>query len=130
MDDYASIGPHRPCARHVPLPLELGWAFGEYEAHHPKPGMIMRALFILLLLLPVMALAQGPVPQEPTVPNATMLALLKAQRPPGIEEEQWLKMMQEPVNRAHFPIRLTQAMLDTLDARKLDQRYQYVMVRE
>jgi hypothetical protein len=89
----------------------------------------MRALLILLFLLPVMAFAQGPVPQEPAAPNATMLALLKAQRPPGIEEEQWLKMMQDPVNRSHYPIRLTQAMLDTLDARELDERFQYVLER-
>ena len=90
--------------------------------------MIMRALFIILLLLPVMAFSQNAVPQEPSAPNATMLALLNAQRPPEIEEDQWIKMMQEPVNRSLFPIRLTQAMLDTIDASQLDRRYQYVMV--
>ena len=88
----------------------------------------MRALFIILLLLPVMAFSQNAVPQEPSAPNATMLALLNAQRPPEIEEDQWIKMMQEPVNRSLFPIRLTQAMLDTIDASQLDRRYQYVMV--
>ena len=88
----------------------------------------MRALFIILLLLPAMAFSQDALPQEPAAPNATMLALLKAQRPPEIEEYQWIKMMQEPVNRSLFPIRITQAMLDTIDATLLDRRYQYVMV--
>ena len=42
---------------------------------------------------------------------------------------EWLKMMLEPVNATLYPIRLTQAMLDTLDATKLDPRYRYEMVR-
>ncbi|MBK6894732.1 MAG: hypothetical protein IPH00_16780 [Flavobacteriales bacterium] len=52
-----------------------------------------------------------------------------AQKHTGISDEQWLKMMLEPVNATLYPIRLTQAMLDTLDATKLDARYRYELVR-
>ena len=45
-------------------------------------------------------------------------------------EADWLRMMEKPVNRTLYPLRITQAMLDTLDATKLDLRYQYVMVKE
>jgi len=34
-----------------------------------------------------------------------------------------------PVNATLYPLRITQAMLDTLDAEKLDLRYRYVLVR-
>ena len=60
--------------------------------------------------------------------NATTLAVLRANRPERFTEEEWLRMMQESVNQAVFPLRVTQAMLDTLDARKLDLNYQYVLI--
>jgi hypothetical protein len=58
------------------------------------------------------------------------LAVLHANRPKGMTEAEWLKMMQEPVNRALFPLRVTQGMLDTLDGRKLDLRFRYVLIGE
>lgn len=36
-------------------------------------------------------------------------------------------MVLSPVHASLYPIRITQAMLDTMDARQLDLRYQYVM---
>ncbi len=60
-------------------------------------------------------------------PNALTMQVIMAQKPSGIAEEQWRKMMLDPVNASLYPIRLTQAMLDTLDASKLDIRYQYIM---
>lgn len=37
-------------------------------------------------------------------------------------------MMQEPVNWSLYPLRITPAMLDTLDARQLDVRFRYQMM--
>jgi len=45
-------------------------------------------------------------------------------------EADWLKLMAQPVNTSLYPLRITQAMLDTLDATKLDLRYQYILVQE
>jgi len=41
----------------------------------------------------------------------------------------WLRLMEKPVNRSLYPLRITQAMLDTLDANKLDLRYQYLLIQ-
>jgi hypothetical protein len=61
--------------------------------------------------------------------NATTRAVLLANCPKGMAEADWLKLMEKPVNRTLYPLRLTQAMLDTLDAEKLDLKYRYVLVR-
>ena len=37
-------------------------------------------------------------------------------------------MMLKPVNYSLYPIRITQAMLDTIDATHLDRRYQCIMI--
>ncbi|HQW07462.1 MAG TPA: hypothetical protein PLN12_16385 [Flavobacteriales bacterium] len=62
-------------------------------------------------------------------PNALTMQVVMAQRHTGISDEQWRKIMLGPVNATLYPIRLTQAMLDTLDATQLDPRYRYEMVR-
>lgn len=93
--------------------------------------MSIRCILFLAALLPVFALAQGPSTQSKLQPpNAPTLAVLLANRPDLIPKEQWLGMMQEPVNRSLYPLRVTHVMLDTIDARQLDLRYQYVMVKE
>lgn len=56
------------------------------------------------------------------------MAVLLANRPAHIEQAKWLAMMTQPVNRSLYPLRITQAMLDTLDATQLDERFQYIMV--
>lgn len=94
-------------------------------------------LYVVLALLPLGVVAQesssrsnaGSVSRSAGF-NAPTLAVLLANRPPHIEEAQWLKMMEEPVNRGLYPIRVTQALLDTVDATQLDLRFQYVMVKE
>ncbi len=68
-----------------------------------------------------------PVRSHP--PNALTMQVLMSQRPASIPEEQWRKMMLDPVNASLYPIRITQAMLDTLDGSKLDPRYRYELVR-
>lgn len=93
--------------------------------------MSIRSIFLLVLLVPVFARAQGPATSTAPVPlNAPTLAVLLANRPLHVDEAQWLKMMEEPVNRSLYPLRITQVMLDTLDATQLDMRFQYVMVEE
>ena len=87
--------------------------------------MSNRAIVLFLLLAPMLALAQQPASQPP---NALTMHLIMAQRPPDIPAEQWQAMMLKPVNYALYPIRITQALLDTIDATQLDRRYQYVMV--
>jgi len=44
-------------------------------------------------------------------------------------EADWLRLMEKPENATLYPLRITQAMLDTLDARELDLRYRYVLVK-
>ena len=91
--------------------------------------MSKRALFFAVLFAPLFAFAQGPA--TPPAPfNAPTLAVLLANRPAHIAQEQWLSMMTQPVNRSLYPLRVTQAMLDTLDGRQLDMRFQYEMTRE
>ena len=93
--------------------------------------MSARSIFLLVLLLPVFALAQQPTTAiAPAQPNAPTLAVLLANRPPHITQEQWLRMMQEPVNRTLYPLRVTKDESGKQDGKQLDIRYQYVMVRE
>jgi len=84
-----------------------------------------------LLIISFLLLALGAPAQQPTVPKPiTPLTetLLLAQRPTGITVEQWMELIRKPTTAALYPIRLTQAMLDTLDVKQLDIRYQYIMV--
>lgn len=60
--------------------------------------------------------------------TAATLAVLRANCPKGMNEAEWLKLMEIPANRTLFPLRVTQGMLDTLDAKKLDLGYSYVLV--
>ena len=57
------------------------------------------------------------------------MALLLANRPAHIAQAKWLEMMEKPVNRSLYPLRITQAMLDTLDGSALDRRFNYIMGR-
>lgn len=86
-------------------------------------------LFLLSALLPLFALAQEPPASWPS-PNALTMQVLMSQRPAHIPEAQWAEMVLKPVHASLYPIRITQAMLDTIDARQLDMRYQYIMMRE
>ncbi len=89
-----------------------------------KSGVLFFALF-----LPVFALGQSPATAWPA-PNALTLQLLMAQRPVHIPEAQWKEMVMQPVHAGLYPIGITQALLDTIDATQLDRRYQYLMVLE
>ena len=93
--------------------------------------MSMRALIFILLVLPLGLLAQNPpVSPAPTSFNATTLAILLANRPGHIEQSKWLDMMEKPVHRALYPMRITPTTLDTLDGSLLDRRFQYILVNE
>jgi len=111
--------------------------------------MRTRALLLLVLFMPLLGMAQASssrpeagvsssrlengeqTPPPATAPfNAPTLAVLLANRPAHLEQAKWLEMMAQPVNRSLHPLRITQAMLDTLDAAQFDRRYQYVMVHE
>ena len=89
--------------------------------------MSTRAILFALLFAPAFALAQQPASKPP---NALTMQLIMAQRPAHIPAEEWQAMMLKPVNYSLYPIRVTQAMLDTIDATQLDRRYQYIMVKE
>jgi hypothetical protein len=93
--------------------------------------MNIRAFLLVLVLFPATAWAQTaasePV-QEPKPINAATRAVLLANKPEHFTEKEWLKMMQEPVNWSLYPLRITPAMLDTLDARQLDVRFRYQMM--
>jgi hypothetical protein len=112
--------------------------------------MKYRKLGFLLVLVPGLAMAQersgvaaGCSASDPAATpdnsrsaargldgtNAITRAVLLANRPKGISEADWLKLMVNPVNATLYPLCITQAMLDTLDAGKLDLRYRYVLVR-
>ena len=85
-----------------------------------------RYLLGLVMVLPLLVLAQAP-----SAPfNPPTLAVLEVNRPAHIEKATWLAMMQDPVHRSLYPLRVTQAMLDTLDGRLLDNRFRYELVRE
>lgn len=89
----------------------------------------LSVLISLLALVPVLALAQAPATQPAMdQPNAETRAVLLANCPKDLTGQQWLKLMEKPENAVLFPLRVTQAMLDTLDATKLDLRYRYVLV--
>jgi hypothetical protein len=91
--------------------------------------MNMRAILLLLALVPFLAVAQGPASRSATEgPNAATRAVLLANCPRDMPPADWLKLMSDPVNASLYPIRLSQAMLDTMDATQLDPRYQYVLV--
>ena len=83
-------------------------------------------------LVSCMCWAQAPTIQPPTTNNQplnpTTLAVVLANKPERFTQEEWLRMLEKPVNRSLYPLFLTQAMLDTLDAKKLDLRFQYQMV--
>jgi len=91
--------------------------------------MSKHLLFLLLLAMPCVLWAQTPSAPPAAPYNAPTLAVLLANRPAHIEEAKWLAMMQDPVNRSLYPLRITLATLDTLDGRLLDPRFQYIMVR-
>jgi hypothetical protein len=80
------------------------------------------------------ALSNTPQPTtsnpQPRTYNPTTRAVVLANRPAHFSPEEWLQMMDNPVNRSLYPLRVTQAMLDTLDTTKLDLRFQYVLVRK
>ncbi|MBS1936961.1 MAG: hypothetical protein JSS84_04025 [Bacteroidetes bacterium] len=63
-------------------------------------------------------------------PTAETRAVLLANCPKDLTGQQWLKLMANPENATLYPLRVTQAMLDTLDATKLDLRYHYVLVKQ
>ncbi|HRP81052.1 MAG TPA: hypothetical protein PLY76_04060 [Flavobacteriales bacterium] len=113
--------------------------------------MKYRKLALLLVLVPGLVLAQmqdaqGPLreKQSETSPllgrgaggegqkgpgvraNATTLTVLLANCPKSMSATEWLRMMEVPANRALFPLRITQGMLDTLPVKELDLRFQYV----
>jgi len=98
--------------------------------------MSIRTLLFALVLVPAMTVAQQA--QTPTdgsrsatssskPPNAATLAVLLANRPAQFTETEWLRMMEQPLNRSLYPLRVTKEMLDTLDARALDLRFRYEM---
>ncbi len=79
----------------------------------------------------MLALAQVP-PTQPAMdqPNAETRAVLLANCPKDLTRQQWLKLMANPENATLYPLWITQAMLDTLDATKLDLRYRYMLIRQ
>ena len=54
--------------------------------------------------------------------------MLLANCPKDMAEADWLRLLENPVNRSFYPLRITQAMLDTLDGAKLDPGFEYVLV--
>lgn len=74
---------------------------------------------------PPLSLGEGPGVRA----NATTLAVLRANCPKGMAMADWLKLMANPVNAVIYPLHITQEMLDTLDGRKMDLRYRYVLVK-
>ena len=96
--------------------------------------MNLRLILFALVLFPLAAVGQKPTSQVDGNPvrapelNTTTRAVLLANRPPQFSDAEWLKMMEKSVNRSFYPLRLSPAMLDTLDARQLDIRYRYEMV--
>ncbi len=91
--------------------------------------MSTRIVLFLALLLPVFASGQSPATAWPA-PNALTMQVLMAQRPAHIPEVQWQAMVLQPTHAGLYPIRITQALLDTIDATQLDRRYQCIMVRD
>ncbi|MFZ1695169.1 MAG: hypothetical protein WAT74_18380 [Flavobacteriales bacterium] len=99
--------------------------------------MSLRAILLSLSLLPLCALGQtSQQSQQPRIPaintplNATTLAVLRANQPKSISWEEWMRIMQSPDGPTLYPLRVTQAMLDTLDGREMDLRFRYMMVKD
>ena len=96
--------------------------------------MNMRSISFVLLLCPVLAMAQTSTdpsdgnPRSKPEWNLTTRTVLLTNRPPQFTEAEWLQMMERSVNRSLYPLRINQAMLDTLDAKALDPRFQYEMI--
>ncbi|MCB0767979.1 MAG: hypothetical protein KDB95_12290 [Flavobacteriales bacterium] len=84
-------------------------------------------------LVSCMCWAQAPTIKPPTTNNQplnpTTLAVVLANKPERFTQEEWLHMMEKPVHRSLYPLFVTQAMLDTLDATQLDRRFQYQIER-
>ncbi len=91
--------------------------------------MSRHLVYLQLLAMPCVLWAQTPSTPPAASYNPPTLAVLLANRPAHIEEAKWLAMMLDPVNRSLYPLRISQATLDTLDGRLLDLRFQYIMVR-
>ena len=100
--------------------------------------MNYRKFGFLLVLVPGLAVAQQGVAatsplslgEGPGVrTNATTLAVLRANCPKTMPMADWLKLMANPVNAVIYPLHITQEMLYTLDGRKMDLRYRYVLVK-
>ena len=88
---------------------------------------MMRYLIIFAAFLFASVLV-AQTPKEPIKPLT--LQLLMQQKPSTLSVEDWQKVIANPASASLYPIRITQAMLDTLDAKELDIRWQYVMVEE
>jgi hypothetical protein len=86
-------------------------------------------LYLLFFTMLCASWAQTPSVRPPQPFNPPTLAVLLANRPAHIESAEWLRMMEDPVNRSLFPLRITQATLDTLDGTQLDRRFQYILMR-
>ena len=121
--------------------------------------MSYRNFVCLLALLPVLGWAQVPAPLTVSSSNsgATLRSthsvrevendrdntvrweegltpetrtVLLANCPKDMAQADWLRLMENPVSRSLYPLRISQALLDTLDGSKLDLRFQYVLVPE
>ncbi len=96
--------------------------------------MSPRSFLFVFALFPLMVAGQNPASPAGVKPlraselNATTRAVLLANRPERFTEEQWLNMMRKPVNRSLYPLRITPAMLNTLDVRALDPRFRYEVI--
>ncbi len=105
-----------------------------------KTGNATRMGCLVLLMFACGAAGMAQMPRASPSPwekgrrvegfNATTRAVLLANRPKDMPEVDWLKLMANPVNAPLYPLRITQTMLDTLDATQLDLRYRYMLLRE
>jgi hypothetical protein len=95
--------------------------------------MSIRPFLFALVFFPLVAIGQRPAnpahvePAQVPELNASTRAVLLANRPQHFTEAEWLRMMEKPVNRSLYPLRVTKEMLDTLDAKALDLRFRYEM---
>ena len=124
----------------------LGRAIAYYTGDH-NGAMRYRELAFMLVFLPVVGWAQVPAAPVLVVSSSAVenengnwgpgvegmnpetRSVLLANCPKDMAEADWLRLLENPVNRSFYPLRITQAMLDTLDGRKLDLRYRYVLFR-
>lgn len=95
--------------------------------------MRIQSILFALAFLPLVTMGQRPTsttdgipPQVPEL-NAPTRTVLLANRPQHFTEAEWLRMMEKPMNRSLYPLRIMQTMLDTLDAKALDLRFRYEM---